>query len=91
MEGFDRFNRKMKRLKDAFSDLDGEIAQVEFDPHDPLSIEQAIQTLNTAVDQRLIGYSDNNWVTEVANNLKENGRSRILEKAAAARLTDVEV
>ena len=86
IEGFDGLMKKMKQVEDALGDLDGEIAQVEFDPQDPISIEKAIEELNAAVDQRIAGFSHNNWVTEIANGLKERGRSHILERAAAARL-----
>jgi hypothetical protein len=73
-------------LRKAVAELDGEIASVKFDPDDPQSIEQAIQTLNSAIDAKIAQYSRNDMVTSMAEELKENGRNAILERAAAARL-----
>ena len=84
--GLDAFTRKMKELEKAAADLDGEIAYLTFNPHDPLSIEQAIQEFNSAVDERVANYAHNEMVVSIAEKLKENGRNRILERAAAARL-----
>ena len=84
--GLDALIRDMKELERAVGDLDGEIAHVTFDPHDPQSIEQAIQQLYTAIDDKVAGYAHNKMVAKVAEEFKEAGRNNILERAAAARL-----
>lgn len=86
IDGLDSLMRKLKELERAAADLDGDIAHLTFDPYDPQSIEQAIQDLCTAVDKRVAGYSKNELVLGIAEELKENGRRTILERAAAARL-----
>ena len=84
--GFDALTRKIKELEKAVTNLDGDIASLTFNPHDPQSIERAIQELNAAVDEKVAGYAHNEIVASIAEELKENGRNTILERASAARL-----
>lgn len=86
ISGLDALARKMKELEKAVAELDGDIASVNFDPHDPESIQLAIEQLNAAVDEKIASYSHNEMVVEIADELKENGRKAILERAAAARM-----
>jgi len=86
IKGLDALQRKFKELEKAAAELDGDLAEVKFDPHDPQSIEQAIQQLNAAIDERIAGYERNDIVAAIVEELKENGRQAILDKAAAARL-----
>ena len=86
IDGLESLMQKMKELERAAADLDGDIAHLTFDPFDPQSIEQAIQDLYAAVDERVADYSMNELVLGIAEELKESGRSAILERAAAARL-----
>ena len=89
--GLDALIRDMKELEKAVGDLDGDIAHVTFDPHDPQSIEQAIQQLYAAIDDKVASYAHNEIVVNVAEELKETGRNNILERAAAARLEGEDV
>ncbi|MEG8030647.1 hypothetical protein QP179_03140 [Sphingomonas aurantiaca] len=84
--GLDGLTKKMSELEKAMAELDGDIASLNFDPHDPASIEQAIHQLNAAVDERVAAYAHNDLVAEIAEGVKEQGRETILERAAAARL-----
>lgn len=84
--GLDALQRQFKELERALRDLDGEIANVRFDPEDPSSIERAIQQLSDAVDEKVRPYGRNEMVQSIAEELKENGRAQILERAAAARI-----
>lgn len=84
--GLDALVRDMKELEKAVAELDGDIARVSFDPHDPQSIEQAIQQLYAAIDDKVASYAHNEVVVSIAKHLKETGRNNILERAAAARL-----
>lgn len=84
--GLDAITKKMDQLSKFTGELDGEIAKVSFDPHDPASIENAIQEFNAAVDAKAASYSRNDWVENVSDELKEQGRAAIIAKAEAARL-----
>ena len=68
------------------SELEGEIAEVKFDPFDPQSIEVAIQQFEAEIDEKASGYSGNEMVQGIIADLKEIGRDSILERAATARL-----
>ena len=84
--GLDALSRTLRELESAASSLDGEIAQVSFDPNDPQSIERAIQEVNSAIDEKIRGYGDNKTVANLVEALKESYRNGILDRAASARL-----
>lgn len=90
IEGLDGLVRSLDGLQRALDDLDGDIASVSFDPHNPESIERAIQQLWSAVDEKVAGYADNEIVMSIADEFKEAGRNTIVERASAARLADEE-
>ena len=82
----DALVHNMKELEKAVADLNGVIAHFTFDPYDPQSIEQSIQKLYAAIDDKVTSYAHNKMVGNIAEKLKETGRNKILERAAAARL-----
>ena len=84
--GFDAISRNLRALEEAVAGLDGEIAQISFDPNDPQSIEQAIRDVNSAIDQRIQGHDGNEVVSNITDSLKETYRAAILERASAVRL-----
>lgn len=84
--GLDALSRTLQDLEKAVAGLDGDIAQVRFNPHDPLSIEEAIEGVKSAVDQKIKAHRDNEVVISIAEGIKERFRTAILEQAAAARL-----
>lgn len=84
--GLDKLQKNVKEAHRALSELDGELGVVSFDAHDPASIEAAIQSVNRMVDQRLGEFSANPIIRPLADQMKENHRERILQKAAEARL-----
>lgn len=86
IKGLDELMRKMKELELATAALDGDITSVGFDPHDPQSIELAIQSMEAAVDGRVSDYSKNDMVQNLIGEVKERYRQAILDRAAAARL-----
>lgn len=86
IKGLDSLMKTMKELERALSDLDGDIAHLTFNAHDPQSIENAIQEFSSAVDQKIAGYSQNNLIAHLVKELKVSGRATILERAAAVRL-----
>jgi hypothetical protein len=85
IKGLDELTRKMKELEKAAAALDGEITNVGFNPHDPQSIELAIQKMEAALDERVGEYSRNDLVQGIASEMKERYRQAILERAAAGR------
>jgi hypothetical protein len=86
VNGLDALMRKLKELEKAAAALDGDIAKVSFDPHDPQSIDLAIRQMESDVDERVADFRTNEMVQNIAENLKEQGRRVILERAATARL-----
>lgn len=86
IKGLDSLMRKLNEAQKAAEELDGDLASLQFNPFDPASIEQAIQTLNTNVDQKLASYRGNELVDQMAEQLNENGRQAILDRAASARI-----
>jgi hypothetical protein len=86
IKGLDDLMRKMKELEKATAALDGDIASVGFDPHDPQSIELAIQQMEGAIDERVGSYRNNDLVDSLVAEMKERYREAILERAATARM-----
>lgn len=85
-KGLDELARNMKELERAIAALDGDITTVGFDPHDPQSIELAIQKMEAAVDERVGSYSRNEMVKKVVTEVKERYRRSILDRAAQGRM-----
>ena len=49
--GFDAIRKKMDQMAKFASEIDGELANVKFDPSDPASIEVGLQEINNAIDE----------------------------------------
>lgn len=86
--GFDKLSRELKEAQKAFAEIDGDLGTVNFDPHDPASIEAAIQSVEEMIDEKLSGYMSNSIVAPMADEMKAKYRGAILEKAGEARLED---
>ncbi|WP_313451040.1 hypothetical protein [Stutzerimonas kunmingensis] len=84
--GLDKLQRDLKEAQHALSELDGELGTISFDPHDPGSIEAAIQSVCRMVDERAGRYASNPVVGPMIEQMKESYRESILQKAAEARL-----
>jgi hypothetical protein len=84
--GLDKLQTELAEIQRAFSELDGELGTVTFDPHDPISIEAAIQAAYKMVDERAGRYASNSMVESLAEQMKEAYRESVLQKAAEARL-----
>lgn len=84
--GLDKLQKELKQAEHALNELDGELGVVSFDPHDPASIEAAIQSVNRMIDNRVEPYVDNPIVESLAEKMKDSYRENILQKAAEARL-----
>ena len=79
-------SRTIKEVEKAISELDGDIAQLTFNPDDPQSIDQAIQKVNAEIDRRIGIYDQNEVLVSIVEDIKENIRQEIIERAAATRL-----
>lgn len=90
IEGLDKLQRDLQRAQDALGELDGELGSVSFDPDDPASIDQAITSMEKLIDEKIAAYEDSDIVVSLAEEMKEQYRAMILEKAAQARLEDDE-
>jgi hypothetical protein len=88
--GFDKLSNDLEDAQKAISAIDGELGSVTFDPHDPVSIEAAVQEVGRLIDQRLGSYESNPIVGPLAESMKENYRREIIDRAAAARTGEAE-
>ncbi|MCQ1764720.1 hypothetical protein NOJ28_04175 [Neorhizobium galegae] len=86
IKGLEQLKKKTDELSSFSQAIDGEIANVSFDPTDPVSIEAAVQQALDAIDEKAIAYERNDWITSLVEQLKESVREQIMERAAAARL-----
>jgi hypothetical protein len=83
--GLDTLQKNLADAQKALAALDGELGSVNFNPHDPSSIEAAIAEVERMVDERLGAYASNPIVGPLAEQMKEKYREGILAKAAEAR------
>lgn len=86
--GVDKLQRQLEEAEAAFSQLEGDIGTVSFDPSDPMSIETAIKHMEKLIDDRLGKFSNNAIIGPLIEGMKEQYRAGILEKAAEARLAE---
>ncbi|MEL7614530.1 hypothetical protein AAGW18_18675 [Vreelandella titanicae] len=83
--GLDDLKRKLQELQKVAEELDGNITNVSFEPHDPQSIDLAIQRMESAVDEKVGDYRGNNMVEDLVLAIKERYRQAIIDRAAEAR------
>lgn len=83
--GLDKLSRDLEDAQKAMSGMDGQLGSVSFDPHDPTSIEAAIQDAEKLIDERVGSYESNPIVEQLVDGMKKQYRQGILDKAAAAR------
>lgn len=83
--GLDRLSKQMKQLEKFMKEIDGSLGEVNFDPSDAESIEQAIVSMENMIDQKSENYLNNPMISKIIGNLKEKYRQSIIDKAAEAR------
>ena len=86
IEGLDKLSQNLEEAQKAIAAMDGEIGSVSCDPHDPASIEAAIQKMESLIDERLEPYASNPIVGPMIESMKEQYRKGILDKAASVRI-----
>ncbi len=84
--GLDKLSKQLSDAQKALEMLDGELGTVSFDPDDPASIEAAIQSVETIIDDRLGPFVSNPIIAPLAEQMKEKYREAIIDRAAEARL-----
>jgi hypothetical protein len=83
--GLDNLQRQLDDAQRAFRALDGELATVRFDPHNSESIQAAIRTMESAIDDKVAPYRDNAMVASIIPQLKEKYRAAILARVKEGR------
>lgn len=83
--GLDKLQRELDGASRALKALDGNIAQLRFDPSNPSSVEAAIREMERAVDRKVAPYRGNALVINIAHQMKASYSAQIREKAAEAR------
>lgn len=86
ISGLDTLTQQLDQAQRAFEELDGELGVVSFNPNDPASIEAAIQEVEVLIDTKACPWAGNPLVTQVVDEMKEQYRQAVIDRAAAARL-----
>lgn len=84
--GLDGVSKSLNEASKALEGLQENLGSVSFDPHDPASIDRAMREVDAMVDDKLGDYSSNAIIGPLAEQMKEQYRAAIRERAAAARL-----
>ncbi len=84
--GLDSLAGQLEDAQNALAALDEELGTVCFNPHDPASIEAAIQQVETTIDNRLGDYASNPIIRPLTDQMKKKYREGIIDQAAATRL-----
>lgn len=85
LSGLDQLQRTFERIKKTLAALDGAVGELSFDPHDPASIELAIQGMEQMVDERVGHHGLGPELVSLVENIKDKFREQILQEAAVAR------
>ena len=86
ISGLDQLTRQLEQAQQAFAEIDGELGTVEFNPHDPASIEAAIQQAEAMIDAKVKPWAVYALVAQMVDGMKEQYRTYIIDRAAQARL-----
>jgi hypothetical protein len=87
IEGLDQLSRQFDEAQKGLSQLDDEVGSVRFDPHDPESIEDAVQKVESMIDEKLGTDIENPIIASLAQQMKDKYRDGIIELAATSRLS----
>ena len=88
IEGLNDLQRRLEEASEAFSELDGEITTLRFDPGDRTSVDAAILDMERAIDLKMARFSGNEIVASLIADMKSRYREEILSQAG--KRTDME-
>lgn len=83
--GFDKLQKMLDDASRAFEELDGKIGEVSFDPNDPASIDDAIRSMEIAIDRKVGAFKSNPMVAQLIPQMKAKYRDGIIARAENAR------
>jgi hypothetical protein len=87
ISGFDKLHKTLDDASRAFKELDGTITEVRFDPNDQASIDEAIRSMERAIDEKVGGYRANPMVAQLIPQMKAKYREGIIARAESARIS----
>lgn len=88
VSGLDDLQKTLSEASEAFSALDGELAVLNFNPHDPTSVEAAVKQMEEVIDLKLAPYRGNEIVEGIAEEMKEKYREQIIDAANEAQIAN---
>ncbi|CAI1528992.1 TPA: hypothetical protein ACSTLY_001926 [Serratia fonticola] len=68
---FEKIQKNLKYAERVLGELGGELGVVNVNPHEPASIEAAIQSVNEIIDERIGVHSANPIIGSLADQMKE--------------------
>ncbi len=83
--GFDKLHKMLDDASRAFEEIDGKIGEASFDPNDPASIDDAIRSMERAIDQKVGAFKSNPMVAQLIPQMKAKYRDGIIARAESAR------
>ena len=83
-----KFKNDLEQAQKAMSNIDGELGSVSYDPHNPESIDAAVQQVEKMIDDRIGSYANNIFIKPMIKQLKEHYRIGIIDKAASVRMME---
>lgn len=84
IKGLDKLQNTLQEAQRAAQAIDGEIAELRFNPADPQSVERAIAEGKAKVDDKLGRYSSNPIAKQMAAALKQKIEESVRARAKAA-------
>jgi hypothetical protein len=85
INGFDSLQKMLGDASRAFEKLDGEIAELSFDPDDPASVKEAIRSMGIAIDRKVGAFKSNPMVAQLIPQMKAKYRDAIVAHARSSR------
>jgi hypothetical protein len=87
--GLDKLHKTLEDAGRALKELDGTIAGVRFDPNDQTSVDEAIRSMESAIDQKIGAFQSNPMVAQLIPQMKAKYREGILARAENAQASSV--
>ena len=85
ISGLEALQERLAQTARGVEVLSGDIAHLDFDPHDDAAVATAIQQMETAIDERAAPYRNNPEVLQTAANMKQSYTERINQMVRSAR------